>query len=49
MNGHTPTVTVGELPASKKVHKPGQLHLDLRVPMREISVRPSVGGPPVTV
>ncbi|AZO22554.1 phosphomethylpyrimidine synthase ThiC [Mesorhizobium sp. M1E.F.Ca.ET.045.02.1.1] len=49
MNALTPTVTVGELPASKKVHKPGQLHPGLRVPMREISVHPSAGEPPVTV
>ncbi|TGS34041.1 hypothetical protein, partial [Mesorhizobium sp. M8A.F.Ca.ET.182.01.1.1] len=49
MNALTPTVTVGELPASKKSHKPGQLHPDLRVPMREISVHPSAGEPPVTV
>ncbi|RUW50958.1 phosphomethylpyrimidine synthase ThiC [Mesorhizobium sp. M1A.F.Ca.ET.072.01.1.1] len=49
MNAHTPTVTVGELPASKKVHKPGQLHPELRVPMREISVHSSAGEPPVTV
>ncbi|MDG4897678.1 phosphomethylpyrimidine synthase ThiC [Mesorhizobium sp. WSM4976] len=49
MNAHTPTVTVGELPASKKVYKPGQIHPDLRVPMREISVHPSAGEPPVTV
>ncbi|PBB86814.1 phosphomethylpyrimidine synthase ThiC [Mesorhizobium sp. WSM3876] len=49
MNALTPTVTVGELPASKKIHKPGQLHPDLRVPMREISVHPSAGEPPVTV
>ncbi|RWE27450.1 MAG: phosphomethylpyrimidine synthase ThiC [Mesorhizobium sp.] len=49
MNAHTPTVTVGELPASKKVHKPGQLHPELQVPMREISVHPSAGEPPVTV
>ncbi|MGX9182238.1 phosphomethylpyrimidine synthase ThiC, partial [Mesorhizobium sp. BHbdii] len=49
MNANTPTVTVGELPASRKVHKPGQIHHDLRVPMREISVHPSAGEPPVTV
>ncbi|PBB33172.1 phosphomethylpyrimidine synthase ThiC [Mesorhizobium sp. WSM3868] len=49
MNAHTPTVTVGELSASKKVHKPGQLHPELRVPMREISVHSSAGEPPVTV
>ncbi|RUV66429.1 MAG: phosphomethylpyrimidine synthase ThiC [Mesorhizobium sp.] len=49
MNALTPTVTVGELPASKKVHKPGQLHPDLRVPMREIALHPTAGEPPVTV
>ncbi|TIO26781.1 phosphomethylpyrimidine synthase ThiC [Mesorhizobium sp.] len=49
MNALTPTVTVGELPASKKVHKSGRLHPDLRVPMREIALHPSAGEPPVTV
>ncbi|CAN7682304.1 phosphomethylpyrimidine synthase ThiC [Aminobacter sp. LjRoot7] len=49
MNAHTPTVTVGELPASRKVYKPGKLHPAIRVPMREISVHPSAGEPPVTV
>ncbi|WP_395449802.1 phosphomethylpyrimidine synthase ThiC [Aminobacter sp. UC22_36] len=49
MNAHTPTVTVGELPASKKVHKPGKLHPAIRVPMREISLHPTSGEPPVTV
>ncbi|RWJ43163.1 phosphomethylpyrimidine synthase ThiC [Mesorhizobium sp.] len=49
MNALTPTVTVGELPASKKVHKSGQLHPGLRVPMREIALHPSAGEPPVTV
>ncbi|MEJ6785184.1 phosphomethylpyrimidine synthase ThiC [Aminobacter sp. Piv2-1] len=49
MNAHTPTVTVGELPASRKVYKPGKLHPSIRVPMREISVHPSAGEPPVTV
>jgi phosphomethylpyrimidine synthase len=49
MNAHTPTVTVGELPASRKVHKPGLIHPAIRVPMREISVHPSAMEPPVTV
>lgn len=49
MNALTPTITVGELPASKKVHKPGQLHPELRVPMREIALHPTAGEPPVTV
>ncbi|MFC3170397.1 phosphomethylpyrimidine synthase ThiC [Paracoccus fontiphilus] len=45
----TPTVTTGPLPASTKVFKPGVLHPDLRVPMREIALHPSAGEPPVTV
>ena len=49
MNIHTPTVTVGEVPASRKFYKPGVIHPGLRVPMREISVHPTAGEPPVTV
>ena len=49
MNAHTPTVTSGELPASRKVHKTGKLHPAIRVPMREISLHPTSGEPPVTV
>ncbi|MGI6850964.1 phosphomethylpyrimidine synthase ThiC [Mesorhizobium sp. 1B3] len=49
MNALTPTVTVGELPASRKVHKAGAIHPELRVPMREISLHPSSGEAPVTV
>lgn len=45
----TPTVTTGALPASTKVFKPGTIHTDIRVPMREISVHPSAGEPPVVV
>ena len=37
------------MPASRKIYKPGTLHTGLRVPMREISVHPSAGEPPVTV
>ncbi|MCG5481967.1 MAG: phosphomethylpyrimidine synthase ThiC, partial [Ensifer alkalisoli] len=44
-----PSVTQGPLPASKKVYKPGELHPDLRVPMREIALHPTSGEPPVTV
>ncbi|MBB3771803.1 phosphomethylpyrimidine synthase [Angulomicrobium tetraedrale] len=44
-----PTVTTGPLPASTKVFKPGTLHPDIRVPMREIAVHASAGEPPVTV
>ncbi|WP_104666647.1 phosphomethylpyrimidine synthase ThiC [Ensifer adhaerens] len=42
-------VTQGPLPASRKVHKPGVLHPDIRVPMREIALHPTSGEPPVTV
>ncbi|GLK85548.1 phosphomethylpyrimidine synthase ThiC [Ancylobacter defluvii] len=45
----TPSVTIGPLPASTKVFRPGILHPDIRVPMREIAVHPSAGEPPVTV
>ncbi|MEL7544286.1 MAG: phosphomethylpyrimidine synthase ThiC [Pseudomonadota bacterium] len=49
MNIITPVVTEGPLPASRKVHKTGTLHPDIRVPMREIAVHPTAGEPPVTV
>ncbi|MEM9288745.1 MAG: phosphomethylpyrimidine synthase ThiC [Pseudomonadota bacterium] len=43
------TVTTGPLPASQKVYKPGELHTDIRVPMREIALHPTANEPPVTV
>ncbi len=49
MNVITPKITAGPLPASRKVYKPGDLHAELRVPMREIAVHPTAGEPPVTV
>ena len=49
MNALTPTVSTGPLPASRKIHKQGSLHPQVRVPMREISVHPTAGEPPVTV
>ena len=42
-------VTTGPLPASRKIHHPGTIHPDIRVPMREIAVHPTAGEPPVTV
>ncbi|MBB3919692.1 phosphomethylpyrimidine synthase ThiC [Rhizobium leguminosarum bv. viciae] len=45
----TPTVTKGPLPASRKIYIPGDIHADIRVPMREISVHPTSGEPPVVV
>ena len=49
MNAFTPAVSTGPLPASRKIHKPGILHPHIAVPMREISVHPTAGEPPVTV
>ena len=45
----TPTVTTGPLPASRKIHVAGEIHADLQVPMRQISLHPTSGEPPVTV
>ncbi len=45
----TPVVTQGALPASQKVFHAGQIHPCVMVPMREISVHPTAGEPPVTV
>ncbi|CAN7229686.1 phosphomethylpyrimidine synthase ThiC [Mesorhizobium caraganae] len=49
MNALTPAVSTGPLPASRKIHKTGAIHPQIRVPMREISVHPTAGEPPVTV
>ncbi len=48
-NNITPDVTQGPLPASPKVYKAGEIHPDIRVPLREIAVHPTAGEPPVTV
>ncbi|UWQ11149.1 phosphomethylpyrimidine synthase ThiC [Aliiroseovarius crassostreae] len=44
-----PNITTGGLPASRKIHVAGTLHPDVRVPMREISVHPTAGEPPLPV
>ncbi|GLS33628.1 hydroxymethylpyrimidine synthase [Mesorhizobium albiziae] len=49
MNAITPAVSTGPLPASRKIYKSGLIHPQIRVPMREISVHPTAGEPPVTV
>ena len=49
MNAFTPTVSIGPLPASTKIYKSGTMHPAIRVPMREISVHPTAGEPPVAV
>ncbi|MGK9164796.1 phosphomethylpyrimidine synthase ThiC [Inquilinus limosus] len=43
------TVTTGPLPASRKIHVPGERHPDLRVAMREIELSPESGEPPLRV
>jgi len=43
------TVTTGPLPASSKVYVPGDLHEDIRVPLREISLSPQAQEPPLLV
>jgi len=48
-NSPEPLITKGPLPASRKVHKKGQLHKNLLVPMREINLHPSSGEDPVAV
>ena len=35
------TITRGPLPASRKIYVPGEIHTDVRVPMREISQTPT--------
>ncbi len=49
MNKLTPTITVGALPASAKIHVGGTIHPDIRVPMRRIDLHPSAGEAPVVV
>jgi phosphomethylpyrimidine synthase len=43
------TVTTGPLPSSRKIHVPGELHPEIRVPLREIDLSPSSGEPAVRV
>jgi phosphomethylpyrimidine synthase len=49
MNAQSWHVVSESFPASRKVYRPGALHPDLRVPMREIALHPSSGEPPLTV
>ncbi|MBV9110916.1 MAG: hypothetical protein JO306_16025, partial [Gemmatimonadetes bacterium] len=39
-----PPITTGPLAGSRKVHVPGRLHPELRVPMREIALQPTMSG-----
>ncbi len=45
----TPAATTGPLPASRKVYVAGELHKDIRVPVREIDLHPSANEPPLPV
>lgn len=49
MNIATPQITTDQLPASRKIYVNGRQHSDIRVPMREISVHPTAGEPPLPV
>ncbi|HKX10547.1 MAG TPA: phosphomethylpyrimidine synthase ThiC [Stellaceae bacterium] len=43
------SVSMGSLPASRKIYVGGERHRDLRVPLREIEVSPTSKEPPVRV
>jgi len=45
----TPTVTTGPLPSSRKVYVAGDIHPDIRVPVREIDLHPSANEPAIPV
>ncbi|OQP85067.1 phosphomethylpyrimidine synthase ThiC [Rhizobium rhizosphaerae] len=44
-----PEVTTGALPASTKIFVPGEVHPEIRVPLRQIALHPTSGEPPVNV
>lgn len=44
-----PDVTTGPLPASTKIFLGGDMHPDIRVPLRQIALHPTSGEPPVNV
>ena len=44
-----PDVTTGPLPASTKIFLAGEMHPDIRVPLRQIALHPTSGEPPVNV
>jgi len=49
MNAVSLAVTSEPLRASRKIHRPGAIHSQIRVPMREIALHPSANEPPLTV
>ncbi|TPP07209.1 phosphomethylpyrimidine synthase ThiC [Rhizobium glycinendophyticum] len=48
-NFSKPDVTTGPLPASTKILLAGDMHPDIRVPLRQIALHPTSGEPPVNV
>ncbi|MFN3506914.1 MAG: phosphomethylpyrimidine synthase ThiC [Allorhizobium sp.] len=44
-----PDVTTGPLPASTKIFLAGEMHPDIRVPLRQIALHPTSGEPPVNL
>ncbi|MGL4197773.1 MAG: phosphomethylpyrimidine synthase ThiC [Allorhizobium sp.] len=44
-----PDITTGPLPASTKIFLAGDMHPDIRVPLRQIALHPTSGEPPVNV
>lgn len=44
-----PDVTTGPLPSSTKIFLAGDMHPDIRVPLRQIALHPTSGEPPVNV
>jgi len=49
MNIPNPVITSGALPASRKIYVDGDIHPEIRVPMREIAVHPTAGENPLPV
>jgi phosphomethylpyrimidine synthase len=49
VNAQLLQVVAESLPSSRKIYRPGSLHAELRVPMREIALHASSGEPPLTV
>ncbi|XHE51337.1 hypothetical protein L0Z64_13305 [Phaeobacter sp. BS23] len=49
MNVPNPKITTGALPASRKIYVSGEVHPDIRVPMREIATHPTAGEAPLPV
>ncbi|MGA1207037.1 MAG: phosphomethylpyrimidine synthase ThiC [Litorivicinaceae bacterium] len=49
MKTETPEITVGALPASRKIYIAGEMYPDIRVPMRQIALHPTSDEKPVVV